>query len=292
MNKFELTYDQNKYEEIIPEPKNTLQLFITNKCNLHCNGCFYQDRLGKDEINLGSYWYYVLKYKNQINKVILLGGEPTLHPDLELMISFNTSLGLQTTVYTNGSKLNKLKQYKNEYDNNFEIRLGIYGCVSSEKPLYNIEEDLRTPVTIVYMLRQDNIDELYDAVYMAEKHFNCQKFFISSIRDTHSTGDYWLNTKETIPLDQYFLIVQKFILDYNGNIPEIHIARRGVINTRLNQTNISKCRFGNIFPNGEKVICPFDISKNIISDELNFGERDCDKNGCLLQKIVLKKRGK
>ena len=39
--KFKLVYDMNKWKERITDPVPTLQLFITNKCNKRCAGCFH-----------------------------------------------------------------------------------------------------------------------------------------------------------------------------------------------------------------------------------------------------------
>ena len=50
------------------------------------------------------------------------------------------------------------------------------------------------------MLRQDNINELKEAVKLAEKEFNCKAFYISSIRDITATKNFWKDTKETIPI--------------------------------------------------------------------------------------------
>lgn len=123
---------------------------------------------------------------------------------------------------------------------------------------------------------------------MAEKKFDCQGFYISSIRDIAVTQDYWKDTKETLNLEGYFKAVQNFVKNYNGRIPRLHIARRGIIIG--NKQKVTKCRFGNIFPDNKKIICPLDISKKLYSKELMFNKRPCNKNKeCILQKIVLEK---
>lgn len=280
-----LTYDKTKWKEFIPRPVNTLQVFITNKCNMRCKACFYAHNLGEKELTLKNYKQLLLKYKPIIKKVILLGGEPTLYKNLNKVIMFNTKLGLRTTVYTNGANL---KILKNVNPSQTTIRIGVYGAELTEKPLEDVPY-IPFPVTIVYMLRKDNVKELMKTAEMAEQRFNCQKFYISSIRDITMTHDYWRDTKETLPLNKYYQVVQKFIKNYDGNIKEIHIAKRGIIKTEVN-TLVNKCRFGNIFPDMKKIICPLDISKQIYTKELSFGERFCNKNReCILQKIILKR---
>lgn len=276
-----------KWEEVITQPVNTLQLFITNKCNLRCTGCFYQHKLGKGEMSMEEYKNHVLEYEKEVGKVILLGGEPTLHPNLDEMIDFNNKRGLKTTVYTNGIGIKKLEAVDLSKT---QVRIGVYGSFSSEKPLYKIPVP-DFPVTIVYMLRRDNVSEFRQTAAMAENRFNCNGFYISSIRDITATQDFWKDTPETVPLGEYYKLVQEFVYDYEGQIPVLHIARRGVIETEKQSNGTDKCRFGNIFPDGEKIICPFDISRKITADKLVFGERHCNKNkSCILKKIVLRRK--
>jgi MoaA/NifB/PqqE/SkfB family radical SAM enzyme len=278
-----LNYDESKWEEKSIVPVNTLQLFVTNKCNLRCKGCFVEQRLNTEEMSLETYKRHILDNNDLIQKVIIMGGEPTLHKDLLKMIDFNRSLNLKTTIYTNGINL---KLLDSDDLNDIEVRVGVYGAFSSEKPLSKIQK-VNRPLTIVHMLRKDNVDDLKIISKMVED-FNCNKFFISSIRDTVKTHDYWKDTEDTITPNDYAKIVQDFIDNYNGTIKELHISRRGVLESRKN-CNTEVCRFGNIFTNGDKIICPFDIASKIMTDKLEFGTRKCNKRGCILQKIVLKR---
>lgn len=281
-----LSFDTSKWREKIAQPVNTLQLFITNRCNLRCKGCFMAHKLGPQEMSLDVYKNYVLEnLRLGIEKVILLGGEPTLHNDLPKMINFNNHHGLKTTIYTNGARLGILEKTNLR---NTKVRISVYGLNDSEKPLLALKKP-NIPVMFTYMLRRDNIHGLMEVVKAVEKYFGCTSFFISSIRDIAVTQDYWKDTEETLPFGEYFEIVQNFINIYDGQM-EIHISRRGIIETEATHPKVNCCRFGNIFPDGEKIICPFDISKRITADKLMFGKRHCNKNSeCLLRKIVLER---
>lgn len=282
-----LKYDTDRWKESHSAPTNTLQLFITNKCNLRCRGCFYQDKLGKGEMTFEEYSDYVSQYAMGVQKVILLGGEPTIHPELEKMLELNNDLGLKTTIYTNGFDL---KRFEGTSLPNVSIRIGVYGSNSSEKPLSQVDR-ISSPIDMVYMLRRDNVQELMETAIVAEQDFNCKGFYISSIREIDKTGSFWRDTDETIPIEEYAQIIQEFVTNYSGSIKKIHIARRGVLETGNEPEYTHKCRFGNIFPDGQKVMCPFDISRNITSPELSFDKRACNKHTeCILQKIVLERK--
>ncbi len=282
-----LIYDRRKWEEKIAEPMATLQLFITNRCNLRCKGCFYSHKLGHENMSFDDYQKHIAEHLIfGVKKIILLGGEPTIHKDICTMINYNTEKGLKTTIYTNGSGIEKLARKNLE---RCDIRIGVYGLKNSERPLAKIKKP-DFPVTFVYMLRKDNVAELLPTALEIEEKFGGTKLFISSIRDILKTQDYWKDTDETLTFDEYFSVIQNFVDSYSGNM-EIHIARRGVIETDTPQEKVRHCRFGNIFPDDKKIICPFDISREITTDKLIFGIRSCNKNSeCLLRKIVLKRK--
>lgn len=284
MSKHLLKYDTNEWEEKIIKPVNTIQLFITNKCNRRCKECFYSHKLGNAEMSFEKYKYWIQKYISKIKKATILGGEPTMHKNLPDMIDFNNRVDLKTTIYTNGFDLSLLENV-NLF--NTSLRIGVHGTFSSEKPLIEVQKT-SLPVIIVYMLTKANAVELMDAAKIAESQFDCRAFYISSIRNIAVTWDYWKDTPETLKLDDdYYKVVQNFVNTYDGNM-EIHISTRGVIKTQKRIPLVNKCRLGNIFPDSEKIICPLDISKRMTVKELQFNQRRCNKNNeCLLRKIVL-----
>jgi MoaA/NifB/PqqE/SkfB family radical SAM enzyme len=282
----ELKYDSLRWKERTPVPVNTLQLFITNQCNLRCKGCFYAQNLGAEKISFEDYKKKVETYRHEVQKIILLGGEPTIHPELEKILQFNQEQELRTTIYTNGFNLKRLEDVDLR---GISVRIGVYGSESSEKPLSKIEHT-EIPVQIVYMLRRDNVGELAKVAKMAEDEFNCTGLYVSSIREIDRTGSFWEDTEDTIPIEEYATIVQDFVRDYSGGIKRLDFARRGVLFTKNTLPGSTKCRFGNLFPDKKKIICPFDISREITSPELIFNSRRCNKHfECILQKIVLER---
>ncbi len=280
-----LHVNQSVWDIVEPNPFITLQVFITNRCNKMCKDCFYESRLGLGDMNMTVYTSLVddsLKRFPELGKVILLGGEPTLHPHLSDMLSYNIQKGLKTTIYTNGARLDRIRQTDPNY---VSVRIGVLGLSRGEKNLIEIKPT-NIETGIVYMLRKNNIDELMDAAYYAEQHFNCRYFMISSIRAIQTTGDFWKDTEDTISMDRYVSIVQEFMDNYHGDL-NIHIARRGILD---GQKSITHCRFLNVYPDQQVTLCPFDISKGII-DHAEYIGRSCNKHSeCLLQKIICVKK--
>jgi len=277
-------YIPKGYKITILEPLNTLQLFITNKCNKRCKGCFYQGELGKDEMELSDYIRMINTGGKDLlpKRITILGGEPTMHPELPLMIAYNQSKKLKTTIYTNGYGINKLEGVDLT---DVSVRIGVLGLHESEKPLDEIKPP-SYPVGIVYMLRKDNVHELVDTFCYALKHFDVKYFYISSIRDIEVTGSFWKDTEDTLSNEEYAEEVHKFLTLYDGSVP-IHVSRRGVIDHDFLNHPPTTCRFFNVFTNRKPCMCPFDISLGKI-DEQFIEKRKCNKHKeCLLQKIIL-----
>jgi sulfatase maturation enzyme AslB (radical SAM superfamily) len=284
MKKRFLKYDKTKWKEVPVAEVNTLQLFITNKCNLRCKACFNKHNLGKGEMTVGEYLGHVSKYKDEIRKIVLMGGEPTLFKQLPAIIAINQSLGLKTTIYTNGANLEILEGINTD---RVKVRVGVMGAYSSEKPLSMVHRT-KLPLEVVYMVRADNTKEIMAAAKMAEKEFNCKTFFISSIRDIADTESYWEDNEGTVPNEEYFEIVQDFLEEYKGNL-NIDISKRAVMKSKY-EGAAKTCRFGNIFPDGSKIQCPFDIALKKECKELQFGKRKCRHDElCILRKISLRK---
>lgn len=283
-----LEYSSTAYREILSTPLRTLQLFITNRCNLRCKGCFYAAHLGREDMKLGQYTGIVTHHAavSGIQRITLLGGEPTLHPDLSSMVEINDMLGLKTTVYTNGNCLDKTCELP------AQIRVGVHGLYSSEKPLSALQITPKK-FTLVYMLDASNVEELQHVpLYVSRYYPQVDEFYLSSIRDITVSGSFWVDTEDTISNDKYAEIVQNFIGrdDVLAQFRRIHISTRGVIKT-AQQTfdTCTTCRFGNIYPDGKQTICPMDIGKGIEDPKLFTGRRCNKSSACVLQKIVLER---
>jgi MoaA/NifB/PqqE/SkfB family radical SAM enzyme/GT2 family glycosyltransferase len=63
----------------------TAFVYITNRCNAKCEHCFYWEELNKnvDEMSLDDYKNLSLNLKNEINQVIITGGEPFLRKEID-----------------------------------------------------------------------------------------------------------------------------------------------------------------------------------------------------------------
>jgi radical S-adenosyl methionine domain-containing protein 2 len=98
---------------IMTQLKNlTANLFITKTCNYRCKFCFAQFPQHSSGIQLPvDKWKAIITSlaERSLKRVTLVGGEPTLYlPELREMIQHAKKCGLETSLVTNGKKLEEL----------------------------------------------------------------------------------------------------------------------------------------------------------------------------------------
>jgi len=279
----------DKYEEIGSERKNTLQVFISNKCNLRCDGCFARNVMeGEDDfISLREYRDAVIKAcKMGVRQINFLGGEPLLHPQFKDLIHSNKMLGLKTTVYSNGLLINK---HNPEDFKEIKLRVSFYN-LEGYKGVKNFEQTY-VPFDACFMVSASTtLDELLESAFYLEENFNCGVFFISSIRELDNPEQEFFNdTDLTMPVIEYKKLVCDFLNEYDGPM-EVHISKRGVFeSTKVVAEN--KCTFANHFIGGKIIQCPYDIVNLKYQKDYEFNKRYCQHNNtCLMSKVIYKRK--
>jgi organic radical activating enzyme len=285
-----MKFPWEKYEEIGCERKNTLQVFITNRCNLRCDGCFARNVIKENNSDIGVDEYkgvvseFLEKDGKQIN---LIGGEPLLHPYLRDILDINRGNDIKTTIYTNGYFLN---DYIREDFENIKIRVSIYcksGSIKSSKGLPQTD----IPIDVCYMVSKDStLDDMLESAREVEENYNCNVFFISSIRELdNGRKEFFDDASLSMNMLKYKEIVHNFLDVYEGNM-EVHISKRGVFESTKNVAG-NKCKFSNYFIGGKIIQCPYDIVNLKFQKDYKFDSRYCQHNNtCLMSKIKLKKK--
>ena len=84
----------------------TCWINITSGCNNKCVFCYYKNK-GDKNIDIKTLEKYARFLKKMdVKNLILIGGEPTIHPDfLNIVSMFSEKYGLTPSVVTNGKKL-------------------------------------------------------------------------------------------------------------------------------------------------------------------------------------------
>jgi len=288
-----------KYNILFPKIKNTLQVFITNKCNKKCRKCFVANKTRHVDMNLSQY-RNTLDQFNGYEKIILIGGEPLLCSNFDDILSENIQRGINTTVYTNGSSNllsnNKIELLKNDL---VDLRVGTLGYSGMEKTIdVNFLEIFGKRITVVHMLRPNNIEQLNDVAHIS---FNsgCRNLYLSSIVDMEAYKDFWTNSEDELSHREYSHVVRSFLSGFNLDM-NIHVALRGIhplyffkhlanIPEKWGGENCNICRIISVFNDQSTIQCPLDISLRD-TESVSFGKRNCKRHEwCVLQKAILKR---
>ncbi len=160
------------------EKYSSLRLEINSKCNINCKYCHNNDYSNKmDDMSFDEVIKLIseLKEKYPLNKILITGGEPLLHPRLEDIIKHISMLGIKCDMVTNGKLLTESKIKEFERCGLKRIRISIDG-IGEEHNLYRIGSDVdklwkyvdyavnntRLSVVIHTVCSEHNVNKLFD----------------------------------------------------------------------------------------------------------------------------------
>lgn len=284
-----MKFPWNKYYEVAANRVATLQIFITNKCNLNCKGCFARKMMqDNEEISMDEYKKAVqTAIRKGVKKINLLGGEPLLHSKLREILEFNKEERLKTTIYTNGTSF---RGYCPSDFDGVKLRVSIYSYKGDGKSCLSITDDGFEFDANFMVSSKTTVDELIMSANRCELLCNCKVFFISSLRelDNHRQ-EFFDDTEITMPVIKYKELVHEFLNCYNGNM-DIHVSKRGVFESTTLLPYMF-CNFANYFIGGKIIQCPYDIVNQKTQNDYQFKSRYCQHNTtCLMSKVIYRPR--
>jgi radical SAM protein with 4Fe4S-binding SPASM domain len=169
-------------------------LELTPLCNSRCVGCFnvfIEDRRARSGPLMqrpplpSKKWRTVIDHlAPHAHRFKLTGGEPTLHPEFDAIVSHIRGLGTPLTVFTNGrwpSPRNVLEALR-DTPNLFGLLVSLHGARAASHEVFNgvpgsfdetvtnIERAVAAgiPVTLSTVLHSANLDELVETVALAQ----------------------------------------------------------------------------------------------------------------------------
>jgi len=192
-------FDKQEYipQNSIDEVK-LVWLEITQACNMKCIHCYEgnEHKVNKNSLSLDE-WKNVIDQINQlnVNRVVIIGGEPSIHKDIAKIAEYTATKGINTTIFTNGSEITEdLKAIIMR--NHIEVKLSLYGHNSnihdsitqvpgSFDVLVNtirffVEHGVKVSIAIVLM--QEN-EEYYNDITDFVKSLNVNRYKFDVIRE-------------------------------------------------------------------------------------------------------------
>ena len=295
--------------------KNARNVFfhILTRCNLRCRHCYVNpEQHGKDMLPAGTVkrWLKALIHEHKETNLIFIGGEPTLHPELSLLIRAARGVGYASiTVDTNGFFFNQiLEKVTPEEVEYFSVGLDgsspeindfIRGKGSYHKSVAGIQGalDRGFNVSLIYTVSRWNIHDLKNMPSLL-KRLGVDRFFIQVIgirgRSAQDKEDGLQLTRK-----EWAAVVPR-VADRAARLG-IHVTYPKVFLDRPDPFECAGVVADNyfVFPNGRVYQCPlcedfplhaYVFEKNRLTQTPPVNERDLFQlsipEGCVMNRLI------
>lgn len=302
-------------EKTVAFEKNARNIFfhILTRCNLRCRHCYINpEQHGKETLPSGTItsWLKALIDKTQASNLIFIGGEPTLHPDLPLLIRTAKKIGYASmTVDTNGFFFNQiLDKVTPEEVNYFSVGLDgsckevndrIRGHGSYDKCVAGIQEALGKGfnVSLIYTVSRLNISDLKNMPHFL-KSIGIHRFFIQVIGIRGKSAQH-KDQKLQLTKREWSTVVAR-VADRAAKLG-IHVTYPKVFLNRAEPFECAGLVAENyfVFPNGRVYRCPlcedfplhaYVFEKNRLKARSPINEMDLFQltipEGCVMNKLI------
>lgn len=139
---------------------NLFWINITSKCNNNCNFCYYIKRNRNIRISDLENLVRLIRRINLCAKIVLLGGEPTIHPKFSKVLSILDFYGFRPGIVTNGFAFRKIAFCK-KYITNFEdISISIHGDKETHDKLTNNPRSFDYAIKAIKNIKSLNYNNL------------------------------------------------------------------------------------------------------------------------------------
>jgi MoaA/NifB/PqqE/SkfB family radical SAM enzyme len=302
-------------EKTVAFEKNARNIFfhILTRCNLRCRHCYINpEQHGKETLPSGTItsWLKALIDKTQASNLIFIGGEPTLHPDLPLLIRTARKIGYASiTVDTNGFFFNRiLEKVTPEELDYFSVGLDgscqdvndrIRGHGSYDKCVAGIREALGKgfKVSLIYTVSRLNISDLKNMPHFL-KSMGIHRFFVQVIGIRGKSAQH-KDQKLQLTKREWSTVVAR-VANQAADLG-IHITYPKVFLDRAEPFECAGLVAENyfVFPNGRVYRCPlcedfplhaYVFEKNRLKARPPINEMDLFQltipEGCVMNKLI------
>jgi MoaA/NifB/PqqE/SkfB family radical SAM enzyme len=301
--------------------KHSVNVFfhILTRCNLRCSHCYINpEQHGSETLPFEtiSAWLNLFVSKTRDANLILLGGEPTLHPDLARIIKAARAMGYGSiTVDTNGYLFHDILNKIAPKDLDF-ISFSLDGATPATNDAIrgngcyeNCVSGIRQAVkkgfkaSLIYTVSNENIHELQMMPPLLER-LNVNRFFIQVIG---IRGKSRKKIEDSVKKNQKLQVDRDTWMTLIPKVADM-VADMGITVTYpkvfLDTTETFECA-GNvadnyfIFPNGRVYRCPlcedyplhsFEITNNQLIPKDKINEQDLFAltipEGCVINRLV------
>lgn len=282
----------------------SVSFLITHRCNLRCSYCNSYKQI-EDEMTTEQIKKMLTKLKNMgLIRLGITGGEPLLREDIGEIISFAKSLGIKTTLVTNGSLVNaKIKELKDldllivSLEGPKEIHDSLRGRGTFEKAIESIKAAKKNKLNVwVETVLTAKSNKKLDFLLKKSKEIGFSILFqpVFNYKLAASEGDI---TRISPEINEYRGLVSKIMrLKKNYKIVSSYSYFRYILKNWPNHV-YPHCKAGKLFvsisPSGDVAPCHFLIKTREWPNGIKLGFKkafhlikDNRCSGCLCNSYI------
>jgi len=184
-----------------------IQFFPTLRCNRHCGFCFNRGVGTESEITADGFEWLAGKIVDAgIGEIDILGGEPTLHPDIVRLIDKAATLKLRLNLSTNGTNVALLENLSNAYDKNtLSIGISLNDCLVAKE----LEDYIAKYRPVVKTICKKTAVSQPANIYFDMPGITCYLLYMDAISESDLIN--------SIPFEEFY----KQLSDLRDNYPNI-----------------------------------------------------------------------
>lgn len=162
----------------IPQHLDLCWLEITQLCNCKCIHCYEGCEHIKSNNSLSlTEWKSIINQLDdmKVGRIVVIGGEPCAHPDINEILLYVTSKINNVTLFTNGTLITSDLR-KIIVDNKVKLKFSIYGhCADVHDSITNTSGSFDKLMKSVKYFKEQNIDIKLSVVIMKENEIYYQE---------------------------------------------------------------------------------------------------------------------
>lgn len=148
-------------------------------CNCKCDWCYARKMLDKNQHMDFELAKQIIQYLsvNSINNITLIGGEPTIYPDIIELISYIKTKGMMARIATNGKRLKDMSFAKQMIESGIDgINISIKGSSEQEYILNTHRAGMKDAITGYHNLKSLGFDPSVSYVVTSNNHGKFDEF--------------------------------------------------------------------------------------------------------------------
>ncbi len=210
---------------LLDYPDKVACMIFTGGCNFRCPYCHNSELInvsGESMVDKDELFRFLNKRKGLLDGVVITGGEPLIHNDIDSFIADIKSLGYLVKLDTNGSFPERLKSL---IDNNLVdyVAMDVKNCRESYAKTVGVDVDISKIEKSVEILKEGRVEYEFRTTLVNELHneqdinsigewlCGAEKLYLQSFVDSDNVAYSGFHAPDKATMQHYMQILVQFV---------------------------------------------------------------------------------